>query len=171
MTFEPNTASPRAWSQRTRPLRRLLPWLLPWLAWAGCNAFSVKTPDSFVSLKRYRTALTYKAVAADNTVISIRSFEAKDHGTLAYWSDIVRREMVLRKGYALKETDSVKTGNGRAGTLMIFSTRSGRTKYSYAVALFVTKGYVHAVEMAAKADRFPAHKPGLDEVIASFRPR
>jgi len=145
--------------------------LMLWLGATGCNAFSVKTPKSFVSLRRYRTKLTYKAVAPDNTVISIRSFEARDHGTLAYWGDIVRREMVLRKGFVLKSTDTVKSGSGHPGTMMTFSARSGRTKYTYAVALFVTKNYIHAVEIAAKADRFAKHKPAFDELLTAFHPR
>jgi hypothetical protein len=168
VTCEP-LCRPRGRAGGARPALLLAATLA--VGMVGCNAFSVATPENFVSLKRYRTRLTYKAVAPDNAVLSVRSFAVKDRGTLAYWTEIVRREMVLRKGYILKSTVAVKAGNGVPGTLLLFDTQSGKRAYRYAVALFVTSAYVHAVEMAAKADRLDPHRSDLDKLIASLRPR
>ena len=166
----PDTA-PRRRALRPCALLALLVAVPPTVALGGCNAFSVQTPEHFVSLKRFRTRLTYKAVAPDNSVLSIRSFAVKERGTLAYWTEILRREMVLRKGYTLKSTAALKAGNGVPGSLLLFDAQSGKRAYRYAVAVFVTRSYVHAVEMAAQADRFGRHRPDLDKLLASFRPR
>jgi hypothetical protein len=137
----------------------------------GCNAFSVKTPDSFVSLERVRSRMYYKAVSPDNAVITISAFEHKDKGSLAYWTEILKREMTLRKGYALQAMDTVKTARGVEGRRLTFLTHSGSTKYRYTAHLFVTKKLIHVVETAAKEKAYAHHQAAFDAAVATFRPR
>lgn len=138
---------------------------------AGCNAFSVKTPGSFVSLERMRSRVYYKAVSPDNAVITISAFEHKDQGTLGYWTEILKREMTLRKGYVLKAVETVKAASGLEGRRLTFETASGSTKYRYAANLFVTKAYIHVIETAAKEKAYAEHQAAFDAALASFRPR
>jgi hypothetical protein len=141
------------------------------LGGTGCNKFSVQTPQRFVSLERFRTETRYKAVSPDNAVIFIRSFEHKDRGSLAFWVEILKKEMTLRKGYKLEKTESVKTGGGHEGRRLTFTSKSGKTPYTYAVALFVTSSWIHSIETAAKAEVYEAHQQDFDQAISSFRPR
>lgn len=138
---------------------------------AGCNTFAVKTPQGFVSLKRYRSKTYYKAVSPDNAVITISVFEHKDKGSLDFWASILKREMVLQKGYKLTGADAVRTRGGLEGRQLSFSTKNGTTPYIYESTLFVTGPYIYVIEAAAQAKRFKAHRGSIDALIASFRPR
>ncbi len=144
---------------------------VPALGAAACNKFAVTTPEHFVSLKRWRSTTGYKAVSPDNAVIAIRSFKHRDKGDLAYWAEILRREMTLRKGYTLVKTEKVKTDRGHPGQRLVFRARSGKSHYTYAVALFVTGSWIHVVQTAAKDKTYTAYQGAFDDVIASFRPR
>ncbi len=136
----------------------------------GCNAFAVKTPQGFVSLKRYRTKTYYKAVSPDNSVITVTAFEHKDKGALDFWAAILKREMVLQKGYKLTGTEGVRTAGGLEGRQLSFAAKNGKTPYRYEATLFVTGKYIYVIEAAAKAKRFKAHRGSVDALIASFRP-
>lgn len=140
-------------------------------ALGGCNAVSLKTPGSFVSMERVRSRLYYKAVSPDNAVITVSSFEHKDKGTLAYWTEILTREMTLRKGYALKSTETVKTAGGLEGRRLTFHTQSGTTKFIYVANLFVTKTYIHVMETAAQEKDYAKHQAAFDEALGSLKPR
>lgn len=140
-------------------------------ALAGCNTFAVKTPQGFVSLKRYRTKIYYKAVSPDNAVITISAFKHTDKGSLDFWAAILKREMVLQKGYKLTGAEAVRTRSGLAGRRLSFTTKSGTTPYAYESTVFVTGRYIYVIEAAAKAKRFKAHRGSIDALIASFRPR
>lgn len=138
---------------------------------AGCSAFKVKTPESFVSLERVRSRTYYKAVSPDNAVVTISAFRHKDRGTLAYWTEILKREMTLRRGYNHKGTENVKTGAGLEGRRLTFHATSGTTKYVYTAHLFVTKKYIHVMETAAQEKVYPQHQAAFDAAVASFAPR
>jgi len=138
---------------------------------AGCNTFAVKTPQGFVSLQRYRSKIYYKAVSPDNAVITISAFEHQDKGSLDYWTAILKREMVLQKGYKLTGAEAVRTHGGLEGRQLTFSTKNGTTPYAYESTLFVTGRYIYVIEAAAKAKRFKAHRGSIDALVASFRPR
>ncbi|MDY0001474.1 MAG: hypothetical protein RBU30_09290 [Polyangia bacterium] len=137
----------------------------------GCNAASLKTPDSFVSMERVRSRNYFKAVSPDNAVITVSSFEHKDKGNLGYWTEILKREMTLRKGYTLKAVDPVKAKDGLEGRRLTFQTQSGTVKYLYAAHLFVTKKYIHVMETAAKEADYPKHQAAFDEALGSLSPR
>ena len=138
---------------------------------AGCNKFAVKTPQGFVSLERYRTKIYYKAVSPDNAVITVSAFPHKNKGSLDFWTAILKREMVLQKGYKLTGTQTVRTRRGLEGRQLIFSTQNGTTAYIYESTLFVTKRTIYVIEAACVAKRFKAHRGSIDAIIASFRPR
>jgi hypothetical protein len=138
---------------------------------AGCNKFAVKTPQGFVSLERYRSKIYYKAVSPDNAVITVSAFKHKDKGSLDFWAAILKREMVLQKGYKLTGARAVRTRGGLEGRQLAFSTKNGTTPYTYESTLFVTKRYIYVIEAAARAKRFKAHRGSIDALIASFRPR
>ena len=137
----------------------------------GCNAVCLKTPDSFVSMERMRTRLYYKAVSPDNAVITVSSFEHKDKGTLGYWTEILKREMTLRKGYTLKSEETVKAKGGLEGRRLTFHTQSGTTKFVYAANLFVTKKYIHVMETAAQEKAYAAHQAAFESALSSLKPR
>ncbi len=138
---------------------------------AGCNKFAVKTPAGFVSLERYRSKIYYKAVSPDNAVITVSAFKHKNKGSLDFWAAILKREMVLQKGYKLTKTVTIKTDDGLEGRQLSFTTKNGSTPYIYESTLFVTKHYIYVVEAASIAKRFKAHRGSIDTLIASFRPK
>ncbi len=138
---------------------------------AGCNKFAVKTPAGFVSLERYRSKIYYKAVSPDNAVITVSAFKHKNKGSLDFWAAILKREMVLQKGYKLTKTVTIKTDDGLEGRQLSFTTKNGSTPYIYESTLFVTKRYIYVVEAASIAKRFKSHRGSIDALIASFRPK
>jgi hypothetical protein len=147
-------------------------WLLALVAGlTACNTFAVKTPQGFVSLERYRTQTYYKAVSPDNAVITVTAFEHRDQGSLDFWTGILKREMVLQKGYKLTGAEAVRTGGGHEGRQLLFTTMNGTSPYTYEATLFVTRRYIYVIEAAARAKRFKAHRGSVDALIASFRPR
>jgi hypothetical protein len=141
------------------------------LVLGGCHSFKVSTPEGFVSLHQARTWHYYKAVATDNSVVTVSSFRHRDRGSLGYWADILRREMTLQKGYQLTATKAVKTRSGLAGQRLAFIAQNGATTFTYEATLFVTKKWIHVVEAAAKQADFAAHQAAFEEVVASLRPK
>lgn len=140
-------------------------------ALTGCNAFSIKTPDSFVSIERMRSRFYYKAVSPEGAVITVSSFEHKDKGNLAYWTEILKREMTLRKSYTLKSIEPVKAKGDVEGRRLTFHTQSGTTKFVYVANLFVTKKYIHVMETAAQEKEYPKHQAAFDAAVSALKPR
>jgi hypothetical protein len=137
----------------------------------ACNTFKIETPPQFVSLERVRTTRYYKAISTDGSVVTVSAFDHLDKGTLAYWTEIVRREMTLSKGYVHTGTTAVKTRRGLAGQQLAFTAQNAATTYAYTATVFVTKKRIYVIEAAAKAPDFAAHKAAFDAVITGFQPK
>jgi len=102
----------------------------------GCGT-TLDLPENFVAVDEGNLG-PYEArgVSADGMGIAVRLEENAENGTLAFWTEAVRRQLASR-GYTLDKTEDVESDAGLAGTLMTFTTDRGGRPYTYLVAVFV----------------------------------
>ncbi len=128
---------------------------------AGCVA-TMDMPDGFVQVKNDGDDLyRMRGVSADGVVCALRTHDNPKRGTLAFWSEAVKNELVSSKGYKLIKSEPVQSRAGRPGTLMTFSAERSGTAFTYLLAVFVSRGKVLIAEAGGKADRV---KPRLGAI-------
>jgi len=107
----------------------------------GCSE-DAKTlvPEGFVEQKDAR--FTFKAVAPDGTTIAVRERKNTEKGSLSFWGEVFKREMVEGKGYRLVETRDVTSSNGVAGQHFVFEVAVEDTPYTYWLEILVAEGTI-----------------------------
>jgi hypothetical protein len=134
----------------------------------GCNTFAVKTPSGYVKYKR--SGEFYKAVAPDNALIVIRSWDNDPRGTLQFWSDTLKRDLAKVRGYKFVKDAEIKNGQGKKGRQLVFEGTYRGRMYRYEVALFVTKKRIYALQTLIEKDHLAKHPKVLEKVVATFKP-
>jgi hypothetical protein len=130
----------------------------------GCDR--IPTPEGFVELKPVG-AYSYRAVSADGAVILVRSVENPKQGTLAFWTQAVKNELVASRGYTLDGESAVKTKGGLAGTELTMRTHLEGVEYLYVVTLFVRGNRVVIVEATGPKTALTPSLPKIREAIRS----
>ena len=138
------------------------------LAAVGCNRFKVKTPEGYVKYKRSNAF--YKAVAPDNSLIVIRSWDNDPKGSLKFWAQTLKRDLAKVRGYKYVGSTEVKNGKGKKGHQLTFEGSYRGRMYRYEVALFVTKKRIYALQTLIEKDRLKHHQKVLQKVLSTFEP-
>jgi hypothetical protein len=146
----------------------ILPAFLAVAAAAGCQPAMV-LPDGFVPVEEQPGLHQMRAVSADGVVLALRSHENPKRGTLAFWSEAIKNELVSAKGYKLVREEPVRSQVGRHGVLLTFTTEQKGTPFTYMTAVFVTGGQVLLAEAGGKADAVKPKLKAITKALLSAR--
>jgi len=103
----------------------------------GCE-MRLDMPDNFVTVDEGSLGpYDVRGVSADGMVLAARREPNAENGTLAFWTEAVKRELAARN-YTLGRSEEVESDGGLAGTLMTFSASRGGRPFTYMTAVFVT---------------------------------
>jgi hypothetical protein len=125
------------------------------LVGGGCASFDVLTPNGFVKLDKQ--TVPYKAVSADGAVLMVRKWDNKPPATLAFWQEVVTRELLKQRGYKLTKPQSIRSKGGIEGQLYSGTAEYRGQRHSYRLALYVTEKTIYALEAAAPLERSRRH--------------
>lgn len=135
----------------------------------GCGT-TLDLPDNFVAVGEGNLGpYEVRGVSADGMVVAVRLEKNAENGTLAFWTEAVKRQLASRN-YKLDKSEDVTSDAGLAGALMTFSTsRSGRP-YTYLAAVFVRTSLLDDgdVLIAEAGGETIAAEPRLDDLRAAL---
>jgi hypothetical protein len=157
---QPESASVRA-SIRSRAAP-LVGSLLALGLLSGC--IGLEAPKDFLVLKDGTSE--YKAVSPDDARIWVREFSDGYGGDLAFWSEVLKNELVENRGYTLLEEGTTKDAGGTEGKLSTFELTAGGAPQRYLLAVFVHEGWLSNTVVAAE---FAAEKAVFDKRVAAVK--
>jgi len=129
---------------------------------SGCTIAMV-VPDRFLVVQDEWGSK--RALTPEESKLWVREFDDDSKGTLAFWSEALKADLIKSRGYTLVEEATVKDANGRAGMSMVLETTlSGRPVREF-LAVFVVPGWfsntIRVVEYVADKDAFTTEVEGV----------
>lgn len=116
---------------------------------AGCRTTPTDVPPGYVSVKSHRDRLL-EAVSADGNRMVVKRHENPPEGTLEFWRDAVRNELVSGRGYVIIESGAVSGKDGRSAWEMLFRVVRPDGPYLYLVTVRVEGRYVIVAEAGGR---------------------
>lgn len=109
---------------------------------AGGCGMKMDLPENFVAVDEGDLGpYQVRGVSADGLVLGARREANAENGTLAFWTEAVKRELAARN-YTLTDSEDVESAGGLDGTLMTFTAKRGGRPYAYMAAVFVRGGLI-----------------------------
>lgn len=139
----------------------------------GCG-MKMDMPDNFVAVGDSNLGpYDIRGVSADGMVLAARREKNAANGTLAFWTEAVKRELAARN-YALAKSQDVESTGGLAGKLMTFSANRGGRPFTYMTAVFVKKGLlddgeVFVAEAGGETSVFKPHQDEIRKTLLTIR--
>ncbi len=138
---------------------------------AGCGRpFDVKTAPGFVPLENQAT-YDYRATTPEGVVVAVRVVDDEKRGDLAFWTQAVTLQLRDVSGYALLDSEDVRSRDGTAGKLLKFGHDEGDKPFAYWVSIFPAQGRLFLVEAGGAKDSFERARPSVEWMLASVRVR
>jgi hypothetical protein len=151
-----------------RPLHGLL---FAVAAFAAACAAPMRPPADFVVLKDPGEG--FRAITSDDARLRVRDLADPTVGTLAFWIDTLKQDLVAR-GYELKDEGEAKNADGGAGRWLSFAANVQGEKVGYLVAVWQVdaslpwrKPALRVAEFAAAYAVFEARLPAVKEALAT----
>lgn len=135
-------------------------------------AIQAKLPDRFLELESDRYQL--KATSADDAIFWVRRFDDQaEDGTLEFWTEALKTNLVGARGYTLVGSEKIRTDKGVEGQAMVFEATVAGQAQGELCALFVTHGLfgdarVYVVEYVAPKDLFGRYVDQVRKTIQSL---
>jgi len=133
----------------------------------GCEGAKTVVPEGFVEQKD--STFAFKAVAPDGTTIAVRQRQNEEKGSLSFWSEVFKREMVEGKGYRLVDTRDVTSSNGIAGQHFVFEVAVEDTPYTYWLALFVSERTITTFEAGTPSADLERHEVAFKTALEGVK--
>jgi len=117
-------------------------------------------PAGYVTVPSRGDAIR-SAVAPTGNRIVVRRHENPPEGTLEFWRDAVKAELIEGKGYELLESSGVAGSGGRAVWEFLFAVTRTEGDYLYLVLVRVEGGDVFVTEAGGRAEPMRADLEAL----------
>jgi hypothetical protein len=108
-------------------------------------------PSGYVTVPSERGTIR-SAVAPTGNRIVVRRHRNPPEGTLEFWRDAVKAELIDGKGYELLESKGVAGSGGRAAWEFLFGVSRTEGDYLYLVLVRVAGSDVHVTEAGGRAE-------------------
>lgn len=149
-------------------IQRLAFLLLPLWSLACGPSATVRTPEGFAQLDG-GDDYAYRATSAQGVVIAVRTVDNDPHGNLAFWSDLLDRDL-RQRGYAKDgERREVKTREGLVGRQLRYAIDKDGRPHRFWLSVFVTPSVVVTVEAGGDEAFFDADAERLvDDAVSTL---
>ncbi len=133
-------------------------------ALGGCHGMDV--PADFVAMDRPGLdGYEARAVSADGAVLGLRTETNAKNGTLDFWANAIRGELVAARGYTLTKEEPINGAAG-AGKCMTFTASRSGAEFTYVIAVFLRYDTILIAEAGGKTD---VVAPKMDKIAAVMR--
>ncbi len=134
-------------------------------------ALTMKVPDRFLVVENEWGSL--RALTPEESKLWVREFDDDSKGTLTFWRDALKGDLVQSRGYTPVEEASITDGDAREGVAMVFETSlSGRPLREF-MAVFVVPGFfsntIRVAEYVTDKGTFEGEVDGVRAAIATLR--
>lgn len=146
----------------------LVAMVLASVAAAGCE-HRLELPPHFVELRDPGSDYDFRGIAADGTVVALRTEKNPPKGTLEFWSEAVETQLVSARGYKLEAREDVTSSEGVPGKLLRLSVSHKGATFTYLVGVFVQTREVLVAEAGGKAKSVEPRLEQLKTALLSVR--
>lgn len=152
------------------------PWLLLAVAAAGgACATPITLPDDFVVLGG--SGEGHRAVTADDARLRVRSLGEPTEGSIEFWSETLRNDLVQQRGYELVGSGEVNDSGGQSGRWLEFATNVRGERVGLLIAVWERRSWLpwlfapqlQVVEFAAPEPVFGSRVAAVRAALASVR--
>jgi hypothetical protein len=137
---------------------------------AGC--LTMETPPEFLVIDDDTSEV--RAVTPDDARLWAREFDDPLRGSLAFWSETLKTDLTVNRGYTLIQQREVKTKSGRPGVELDCEVTAQGAARGYLVTLFIVEGWmsntIQVVEFTAPKNAFDSRVEAVRSAIATIRP-
>jgi hypothetical protein len=139
---------------------------------AGACKTSITLPNDFVELGDRGEGL--RAVTADDARLRVRTLGDPTEGSIEFWSETLRNDLVQQRGYELVNSGEVQDGAGQSGRWLEFATNVRGERIGLLVAIWVRQSLLggpslQVVEFAAREPAFGSRVAAVRQSLASVR--
>lgn len=138
---------------------------------AGCATLQMDVPEHFLVIEEYGDSL--KALTPDESKIWVRDFNDDTRGSLTFWRDAVKGDLLKGRGYTLIEETSVKDGLGNDGVALVVETTLSGRPIKELMAVFIVPGWfsnrIRVTEFVADKAAFDAEIAGVKTALSTLR--
>ncbi|MFG0316894.1 MAG: hypothetical protein ACF8XB_06450 [Planctomycetota bacterium JB042] len=142
-----------------KPILLLAPVLL-----AACAV--PPSPDGFLVVDEGRHRV--KSIASDDSMYWVRTFPDSLRGTLDFWRETLRNDLVDHRGYVVLEERDVEWGGAPAVEMLCEVTAEGRAR-RYLITFRIEEGLwrntIHVAEFVAEKGVFEEHVESVRDVL------
>jgi hypothetical protein len=133
------------------------------------SCVSIPLPDDFLTI--VNEPGDFRAVTADEAKVWVRHFTARKGGSVDFWRDALKRDLVEHRGYLLLEESAGKDRKGRDARRLLFETQAGGRPHRYLLVVSAWPGWfgteIRVVELVADKTVFDQYR---EEVEAAATP-
>lgn len=134
------------------------------LASLATGCVSIPLPDEFLTIVNEPS--DFRAVTADEAKVWVRHFTASEGGTIDFWRDALKRDLVENRGYLLLEEAEGKDRKGHDARRMLFETQAGGRPHRYLLVVSAWKGWfgteIRVVELVADKTVFDQYRKEVE---------
>lgn len=138
---------------------------------AGGCSYALQVPDRFLVTQNEWWEL--RALTPEESKLWIREFKDDDKGSLSFWSEALKSDLLKSRGYTLVEEGPIKDASGREGLALVLETSLSGRPVRELMAVFVIPGWcdhtIRVVEYVADKEAFVAEVDGVRASVATLR--
>jgi len=137
----------------------------------GCATLQMDVPDRFLVIEEEGDSL--KAMTPEESKIWVRDFDDDTFGSLTFWRDAVKGDLLKGRGYTLVEETSVKDGYGNDGVALVVETTLSGRPVKELLAVFIVPGWfsntIRVAEFVADKAAFDTELAGVKSSLSTLR--
>ena len=137
----------------------------------GCATLQMDVPDRFLVIKEEGDSL--KAMTPEESRLWVRDFNDDTRGSLTFWRDALRGDLLKGRGYTLIEESTAKDGHGNDGIVLVVETTLSGRPIKELLAVFVVPGWfsntIRVAEFVADKEAFDAEVAGIRTALSTLK--
>jgi len=133
-----------------------------WWSW-----LKMELPETFVKLSEEDGKT--RAMSGTGVMLMVRRHENFEGGTMAFWTQIIRRWLVANQVIALSEVKDFELLSGAKGTQFVGTKTLGRKEYQYRLVTVADKKYVTTIECWGIKDEVEKVKDAVDQAARTLK--
>jgi len=137
----------------------------------GCATLQMDVPDRFLVIEEEGDSL--KAMTPEESKIWVRDFDDDTFGSLTFWRDAVKGDLLKGRGYTLIEETNVKDGLGNDGIALVVETTLSGRPVKELLAVFIVPGWfsntIRVAEFVADKAAFDSEVAGVKTSLSTLR--
>lgn len=144
--------------------------LMASLGVGGCVT-TMTPPERFLIVDQEEGSL--RALTPEDSKIIVREFSDDSRGSLAFWGDALKADLLKNRGYLLIEESTIVDDDGHQGLQFVLETTLSGQVVRELMAVYVLEGFwdntIRVAEFVADQEAFDAEMPAVRTAFTTIR--